>query len=57
VAYSAGWKKLEPLWDLVIRAGWIGRFRPLLETVLAGRQAPCGARGERGEAPAALADL
>jgi radical SAM superfamily enzyme YgiQ (UPF0313 family) len=57
VAYTGGWKKADRLWDLVIRAGWIGRFRPLLETVLAGRQAPCGARGERGEAPAALADL
>ena len=28
VAYAGGWKKLEPLWDLVIRSGLIGRTRP-----------------------------
>ncbi len=33
-AYAGGWKKLEPLWDLVIRSGLIGRMRPLLERVL-----------------------
>jgi radical SAM superfamily enzyme YgiQ (UPF0313 family) len=34
VAYAGGWKKLEPLWDVVIRSGLIGRTRPLLERVL-----------------------
>jgi radical SAM superfamily enzyme YgiQ (UPF0313 family) len=34
VAYTAGWKKLEPLWDVVIRSGLVGRARPLLEKVL-----------------------
>jgi radical SAM superfamily enzyme YgiQ (UPF0313 family) len=33
-AYSAGWKKFEPAWDLVIRSGLLGRMRPLLERVL-----------------------
>jgi radical SAM superfamily enzyme YgiQ (UPF0313 family) len=32
--YAVGWKKLEPLWDLVIRSGLIGRTRPVLERIL-----------------------
>ncbi|WP_405142231.1 hypothetical protein OG589_33770 [Sphaerisporangium sp. NBC_01403] len=39
VAYSGGWKKFEPLWDLVIRAGRVGRTLPLLDAVLS-RPAP-----------------
>lgn len=34
VAYAGGWKKLEPLWDLVIRAKRVGAMLPVLETVL-----------------------
>jgi radical SAM superfamily enzyme YgiQ (UPF0313 family) len=33
-AYAAGWKKFEPLWDLVIRAKRAGMMLPLLETIL-----------------------
>jgi radical SAM superfamily enzyme YgiQ (UPF0313 family) len=33
-AYAAGWKKFEPLWDLVIRARRAGALLPLLETIL-----------------------
>jgi radical SAM superfamily enzyme YgiQ (UPF0313 family) len=46
-AYAAGWKKFEPLWDLVLRARRVARMRPLLEAVLLGgcdrdaRQADC----------------
>jgi radical SAM superfamily enzyme YgiQ (UPF0313 family) len=36
LAYTGGWKKLEPLWDFVIRAKQVASFLPLLETVLAG---------------------
>jgi radical SAM superfamily enzyme YgiQ (UPF0313 family) len=36
IAYSAGWKKFEPLWDWVIRAKRVTSFLPLLESVLAG---------------------
>jgi radical SAM superfamily enzyme YgiQ (UPF0313 family) len=32
--YAAGWKKFEPLWDLVIRARQLRRMTPLLEGVL-----------------------
>jgi len=33
-AYAAGWKKFEPLWDLVIRAQRAGMMLPMLETIL-----------------------
>ena len=41
-AYSAGWKKFEPLWDFVIRVGRAGTMLPVLETILSefGRRAP-----------------
>lgn len=34
LAYTSGWKKLEPMWDRVIRSGHVHRFLPLLETIL-----------------------
>ena len=34
LAYTGGWKKMEPMWNLLIRSGWVGRMRPVLETVL-----------------------
>jgi hypothetical protein len=37
-AYSAGWKKFEPLWDLVLRARRVAYMRPILERVLLGLQ-------------------
>ena len=33
--YSAGWKRFEQVWDLVIRNQQLNRMRPLLEAVLA----------------------
>jgi radical SAM superfamily enzyme YgiQ (UPF0313 family) len=33
-AYAAGWKKLEPLWDWIIRARKVSRALPVLEAVL-----------------------
>ena len=35
LALAGAWKKLEPMWDLVIRAGQLQRMRPVLERVLA----------------------
>jgi radical SAM superfamily enzyme YgiQ (UPF0313 family) len=32
--YAAGWKKFEPLWNLVIRARQLSQMTPLLEAVL-----------------------
>jgi len=34
LAYAGGWKKCEPLWDLVIRAKRVCGFDPLLEAIL-----------------------
>ena len=34
VAYAAGWKKFEPLWDVVIRAKQTSFLLPLLEQIL-----------------------
>jgi radical SAM superfamily enzyme YgiQ (UPF0313 family) len=34
LAYAAGWKKFEPLWDLVIRAKRTAWLLPVLESVL-----------------------
>jgi hypothetical protein len=44
LAYAAGWKKFEPLWDAVIRARRAGMMLPLLETILGefGRRAAGG---------------
>jgi hypothetical protein len=34
VTYAGGWKRLEPLWDLVIRARRVNTMLPLLEATL-----------------------
>ncbi len=34
LAYAGGWKKFEPLWDLVIRLKRVASFLPLLEGIL-----------------------
>ena len=34
LAYAAGWKKFEPLWDFIIRAKRAGAMLPVLETIL-----------------------
>jgi len=36
VLYTAGWKKLEPVWDVAIRHGRVHRLLPLLESILGG---------------------
>ncbi len=60
LAYTGGWKKMEPLWDLAIRHGRVQRLLPLLETLLAGpagrdpaagRQAAGPVRAEGGPGP------
>jgi radical SAM superfamily enzyme YgiQ (UPF0313 family) len=50
--YAAGWKKFEPLWDVVIRARQLRLMTPLLEGVLS----RVTSEGEAGEGqPAAFA--
>lgn len=36
IAYAGGWKKLEPMWDWVIRSKRVANLRPALEAVLTG---------------------
>lgn len=52
--YAAGWKKFEPLWDVVIRARQLGAMTPLLEAVLSKVTSRHG-RSDSGVAPQALA--
>lgn len=42
LAYSAGWKKFEPLWDVVLRTRRAAAMRPVLEAILSefGKRAP-----------------
>jgi len=40
MAYTGGWKKIEPFWDWVIRHGHLQRLLPVLENVLAGINRP-----------------
>jgi radical SAM superfamily enzyme YgiQ (UPF0313 family) len=46
LAYTAGWKKFEPLWDAVIRLQRVANFRPVLEAILDERQAANATRQE-----------
>lgn len=36
LAYTAGWKKFEPFWDIIIRAKQVSQMLPWLERLLAG---------------------
>jgi radical SAM superfamily enzyme YgiQ (UPF0313 family) len=49
--YSAGWKKFEPAWDLVIRIKQLSQMRPILEAVLA----PVGRRASDSSETAGIA--
>jgi radical SAM superfamily enzyme YgiQ (UPF0313 family) len=51
LAYAAGWKKFEPLWDLVIRARRAGMMLPVLESILSefGKR-PAEVKGEHPSA-------
>ncbi len=49
LAYAGGWKRCEPMWDLIIRAKRASSMLPVLETVLAAFGARRPARGSHGE--------
>ena len=56
--YAAGWKKFEPLWDLVIRARQLPAMTPLLEGVLSKVTAARGPRTQdEGPGTSALVPL
>ena len=46
--YAAGWKKLEPLWDCVIRAKQLAAMTPVLEAVLSKVTHSLGTSGTPG---------
>jgi hypothetical protein len=52
LAYAGGWKKLEPLWDLVIRLKRVSSLLPVLERVLAGVGTGAGAARGAAASPA-----
>ena len=52
--YAAGWKKFEPLWDVVIRARQLRIMTPVLEGVLSRVTADDAAPGSESLTPAAL---
>jgi radical SAM superfamily enzyme YgiQ (UPF0313 family) len=57
--YAAGWKKFEPLWDLVIKTRRLGGMTPLLEGVLSkvtARQAATGPAPAPRHDPSALTE-
>ncbi len=51
--YAAGWKKFEPVWDLLIRAKQLNQVTPVLEGVLS-RVTGRAVGDRRQEAPALL---
>ena len=57
-AYSAGWKKFEPVWDLVIRAKRAGTLLPVLETILSefGRRSSPDRMQTEGSVTGAISD-
>ena len=34
LAYSGGWKKLEPMWNVLINSGALNKMLPVLESIL-----------------------
>lgn len=55
-AYAAGWKKFEPMWDLVIRGKRVMHLRPVLERVLAGVPGSTSKTSGRASATGAAGD-
>ena len=56
LAYAGGWKKLEPIWDRIIRAKQVSRPRLALEVILAGlTPSQSGARKPNSSPVTALA--
>jgi radical SAM superfamily enzyme YgiQ (UPF0313 family) len=53
VAYAGGWKKMEPLWDWIIRARRVAQLRPMLEAVLTGFGRYASAGRDPGDLPVA----
>jgi radical SAM superfamily enzyme YgiQ (UPF0313 family) len=58
LAYAGGWKKFEPVWDVLIRSGQVLHALPLLESALASFGArPSRASGGAGSGAVARAEV
>jgi hypothetical protein len=58
LAYAGGWKKFEPLWDLLIRSKQVLHALPVLETILSGfGSRPASARRSDARSARALEQL
>jgi radical SAM superfamily enzyme YgiQ (UPF0313 family) len=53
-AYAGGWKKMEPLWDLIIRAKHTPHMLPFLESILSGFGRFSSRRESRSATPPAI---
>jgi hypothetical protein len=51
MAYAAGWKKFEPLWDLVIKARRLPLMTPILEGILSRVSGGSSKGPANGQAP------
>jgi len=54
VAYAGGWKKFEPLWDVLIRSRQVLHALPVLEAILAagrGKDSPAAAEADEALRP------
>jgi radical SAM superfamily enzyme YgiQ (UPF0313 family) len=51
LAYAAGWKKAEPVWNWVIRHRRLASALPLLEAILQGKPAGISSRGRQVSVP------
>ncbi len=56
IAFAGGSKKLEPMWDWVIRAKHLAIFLPILEMVLAGPPSRHAVHGAYGKTPQVLTE-
>lgn len=56
MVYAAGWKKFEPLWDVVIRAKRAGMMLPVLETILSEFGKRAGVSHSEGDSNAVVCD-
>jgi hypothetical protein len=48
IAYAGGWKKFEPVWDVLIRTGQVLHTLPLLESLLGSGARPAARACRRG---------
>jgi hypothetical protein len=56
LSYSAGWKKFEGLWNIIIRARQVSQMLPLLERILNGSRESLNPGGFAGRSRKGMRD-